>query len=71
MLSQDVSSSSTLKKVYNIVDQKDEEITKVELYGKFKHPPKLEGLKEPDKVREILKDAIDKYTNPSFKFPAP
>ena len=62
---------TNLKKVYNIVDQKYEEIAKVELYGKFKHHPKLEGIKEPDKIREILKDAIDKYTNPSFKFPAP
>lgn len=60
----------TLKKVYNVAEQKYEEITPPELYRIDKHRPKIEGLTEPYKVQEILKNAIDKYANSRFKFPS-
>lgn len=57
-------------KAYNAVEKKYEEITSSEL-SRIKHRPKIEGLPEPVKVQEILKNAIDKYGNPRFKFPSP
>ena len=47
-----------LKKVYNIVEGKDEEISEIELYRKSMSHPYLEGLKEPHGVQELLKEAI-------------
>jgi hypothetical protein len=47
-----------LKKVFNIVEGKDEEVTEIELYRRSISHPRLEGLKEPYRVQELLKDAI-------------
>ena len=59
-----------LKEAYNVVEKKYEEITP-SLLSNIKHRPKLEGLTEPIKVQKILKNAIDKYAKPRFKFPSP
>ena len=45
-------------KVYNIAEQKYEEITEIELYRKLKNHPKLEALTEPYAVAKLLKEAI-------------
>ena len=45
-------------KVYNIVEQKYEEIPEIELYRKSQTHPRLEGLTEPYAVQKLLKEAI-------------
>ena len=45
-------------KVYNIVEQKYEEIPEIELYRKSQTHPRLEGLKEPYAVQKLLKEVI-------------
>lgn len=47
-----------LKKVYNLAEQKYEEITELQLSLKTKGHPRLEGLKEPYKVQKLLREAI-------------
>lgn len=45
-------------KVYNIAEQKYEEIPEIELYRKGQTHPHLEGLKEPYAVQKLLKEVI-------------
>ena len=45
-------------KVFNIAEQKYEEITEIELYRKSHTHPRLEGLKEPYAVEKLLKEVI-------------
>jgi len=45
------------KKVYNIVEEKDEMISETVLYSKSVSHPHLEGLKEPYSVQKLLKEA--------------
>lgn len=52
-------------KAYNAIEKEFEEITP-SILSEIKHRPKIEGLMQPIKVQEILKDAIDKYTDPRF-----
>jgi hypothetical protein len=47
-----------LKKVYNIAEGRDEEVTEMELFRKSLTHPHLEGLKKPYDVQELLKEAI-------------
>lgn len=49
---------NSLTKVYNIAEQKHEEITEMELYRKVQTRPKLEALTEPYAVAKLLKEAI-------------
>lgn len=46
------------KKVFNIPEQKYEEIPEIELYRKSQTHPRLEGLKEPYAVQKLLKEVI-------------
>jgi hypothetical protein len=45
-------------KVYNIAEQRHEEITEMELWRKLRTHPKLEALTEPYAVKKLLKEAI-------------
>lgn len=45
-------------RVFNIVEQKYEEIPEIELYRKNISHPRLEGLKEPYAVQKLLKEVI-------------
>ncbi len=47
-----------LKKVYNLAEKKDEEITEMELYKKIQLHPHLEGLNEPYEVQKLLREVI-------------
>ncbi|MCW3998399.1 MAG: PH domain-containing protein [Candidatus Bathyarchaeota archaeon] len=47
-----------LKKVYNLAEQKYEEVTELQLYLKTKGHPRLEGLREPYAVKKLLKEVI-------------
>lgn len=47
-----------LKEVYNLAEQKYEEITEMELYRKTQHHPRLEGWREPYAVQKFLKEVI-------------
>lgn len=47
-----------LTKVYNIVEQKYDEIAEIELYRHDQSRPRLEALTEPYAVQKLLKEAI-------------
>ena len=47
-----------LKKVYNIVEGKDEMVSETVLFSKSVSHPHLEGLEEPYSVQKLLKEAI-------------
>ena len=44
--------------VFNIAEQKHEEIPEIELYRKSQTHPRLEGLKEPYSVQKFLREVI-------------
>ena len=54
----EMASWNKLKKVYNIAEQKYEEIIEMELYRKSQHHPRLEGLNDTYAVQKLLKEAI-------------